>query len=138
MKKLAAIGTLGIVSALTLLGLGGCASAPTAETLATLPVVTYPDKPAAGNDFIYRLPAGKPIELHMRADGSALDGQVDQTLNARLGRDLYLHKRWASEDGRHWVDARELIGVHLMLRLPSYESPGPGEMHLSVERKTTP
>ncbi|MEY8689025.1 MAG: hypothetical protein AB9M53_03980, partial [Leptothrix sp. (in: b-proteobacteria)] len=99
-------------------------------------VVTYPDKPAAGSDYVYKLPAGKPIALRMLADGSALTGSVDQALSARLGHDIYLHKRWASEDGRHWVDARELIGVHLTLRLPSYETPGPGEMHLNVERKT--
>jgi hypothetical protein len=138
MKKLAAIGTLSIVSAFALLSLGGCASAPSAEKLAALPVVTYPDKPTAGGDYIYKLPAGKPIELRMLADGSALDGKVDQPLSTRLGRDLYLHKRWASEDGRHWVDARELIDIHLTLRLPSYETPGPGEMHLNVERKTAP
>ena len=137
MKKLAALGALSIVSALALVGLGGCASPPSADQLATLPVVTYPDKPAAG-DYVYKLPAGQPIELRMLADGSALTGSVDQTLSARLGHDIYLHKRWASEDGRHWVDARELIDVHLMLRLPSHESPGPGEMHLSVERKTAP
>jgi hypothetical protein len=135
MKKLAALGALSIVSALALVGLGGCASPPSADQLATLPVVTYPDKPAAG-DYVYKLPAGQPIELRMLADGSALDGSVDQTLSARLGHDIYLHKRWASEDGRHWVDARELIGVHLAVRLPSYETPGPGELHLSVERKT--
>lgn len=138
MKKLAAIGTLSIVSALTLLSLGGCASPPSADKLAALPVVTYPDQPAAGSDYVYKLPAGKPIELRMLADGSALTGSVDQALSARLGHDIYLHKRWASEDGRHWVDARELIGVHLTLRLPSYETPGPGKMHLNVERKTAP
>ncbi|MEY8877299.1 MAG: hypothetical protein AB9M60_12370, partial [Leptothrix sp. (in: b-proteobacteria)] len=65
MKKLAALGTLSILSALTLTTLGGCASAPSAEKLATLPVVTYPDKPAAGSDYVYKLPAGKPIELRM-------------------------------------------------------------------------
>jgi hypothetical protein len=127
--------SLGLVSALAL---GGCASPfpPSADALAKLPVVTYPDKPAGKGDYVYKLPAGQRIDVRLLADGSALSMGADQTISARLGRDLYLHKQWASEDGRHWVDAKELVGVNLSLRLPGYETPGPGELHLSVNRKT--
>ncbi|MEX8494516.1 hypothetical protein [Sphaerotilus sp.] len=137
MKRIAvrSVLALGLVSALAL---GGCASPfpPSADALAKLPVVTYPDKPAGTGDYVYKLPAGQRIDVRLLADGSALTVGADQTISARLGRDLYLHKHWASEDGRHWVDANELIGVNLSVRLPSYESPGPGELHLSVNRKT--
>lgn len=117
--------------------LAGCAglAPPPADKLSRLPVVAYPALPPAG-DFIYKLPAGQPIELHIRADGSALAGNVEQTISARLARDLYLHKGWASEDGRTWLAADKLIGVDLGIVLPSYEKPGPGEIHLTVERKT--
>ncbi|MDD3528931.1 MAG: hypothetical protein PHS77_03550 [Gallionellaceae bacterium] len=116
--------------------LAGCAglAPPPAERLAALPVVAYPDQPPAG-DYVYKLPAGQPIEMRLRADGSALDGAVEQTVGARLARDLYLHKRWASEDGRTWVAADQLIGVNLAVTLPSYTNPGPADIHLTVERK---
>lgn len=133
MKRMAA--ALGLVSALAL---GGCAGMvpPSPDALAKLPVVTYPDKPTGNGDYVYKLPAGQRIDVRLLADGSALTVGADQTISTRLGRDLYLHKRWASEDGKRWVDAQELIGVNLTLRLPGYDTPGPGELHLSVNRKT--
>jgi hypothetical protein len=117
--------------------LSGCAALtpPTAEKLAALPLVTYPEVPTTA-DYVYKLPAGKPIDMRLLADGSALIGSVDQKLSASLARDLYLHKRWASENGRDWQAADQLIGVKLSIKLPSYEAPGPGEMHLTVDRKT--
>jgi len=118
------------------LALAGCAglSPPSGEQLKALPLVVYPDKPPAG-DFVYKLPAGRDIDMRMLVDGSALAGPVDQTLSARLNRDLYLHKRWASEDGQHWLRAADLVAVHLTVTLPSYETPVPGQMHLAIDRK---
>ncbi len=117
--------------------LTGCASllSPPTDKLAAMPVVSYPDKPAGG-DYVYKLPAGKPIDINLRADGSALTAPVAQTTSASLARDLYLHKQWASEDGRHWVRADKLIGVNLNIALPAHGTPGPGEIHLTVDRKT--
>jgi hypothetical protein len=120
----------------SLVVLTGCAglTPPSAEKLAALPVVTYPDKPAAG-EFVYKLPAGKPIDVRILADGTALATGADQKVSASLAHDIYLHKKWASEDGQTWVAADKLIGINLTLILPSYETPGPGEMHLAVNRK---
>lgn len=119
--------------------LGACASlsSPSPERLAALPVVTYPDKPSV-RDYVYRLPAGRDIDMRMRVDGSALASGVDRTLSGRLNHDLYLHKGWASEDGQHWQRADHLIRVHLTMVLPSYEKPGPGEMHITIDRKAAP
>jgi len=116
--------------------LTGCAGLmpPPSEKLAAMPVVTYPDKPGTG-DYVYKLPAGKAIDMHIRADGSALTAPVAQTVGASLARDLYLHKQWASEDGRHWVRADKLIGIDIGITLPSWEAPGPGDLHLTVDRK---
>lgn len=120
---------------ISVLALAGCAnmSPPSAEKLAALPVVTYPDKPAAG-DFVYKLPAGKDISMRMLVDGTALATGVDQTLSARLTHDLYLHNGWASEDGNHWIKTRDLMSVRLTTVLPSYAAPGPGQMHLEIDR----
>ncbi len=117
--------------------LSGCASLgpPSPEQLAALPVVHYPDKPAQ-TDYVYKLVAGKPIDVRVRAEGTALGAAVEQTVSATLGHDLYLYKTWASEDGRTWVRADRLIDVRLHLVLPSYETPGPGAMRLTVDRKT--
>lgn len=115
----------------------GCAALnpPSPEKLAALPVVTYPATPPAG-DFVYKLPAGQPIDMRILVDGSAFASGVDQKLSASLVHEIYLHKRWASEDGRTWQPADKLIGVKLTFKLPSYETPAPGEMHLTVDRKT--
>lgn len=124
-----------VISVLALFALSGCSLAPpSAEKLAALPLVTYPDKPPAG-PFIYKLPAGQPIGISLMIDGSALAKGVKQTANASLGRDLYLYDRWASEDRQRWVAAQDLIGVDLTVALPSYETPKPGEIHLTVNRK---
>lgn len=118
------------------LTLTGCAglTAPSADKLAALPVVTYPDKPA-GADYVYRIPAGKPVQVTLRADGSALEEPASQTVDARLRQDLYLYKRWASSDGRTWQPADRLVGVNLSVALPSWETPGPGDIHLTVDSK---
>lgn len=121
----------------TLAILAGCAGLmpPPSAKLAAMPVVIYPDMPPAG-DYVYKLPAGKTIEVKIRADGGALAGSVEQTVGASLAHDIYLHKTWASEDGRTWVRANKLIGVNLAITLPSWQTPGPGEIHLTVERQT--
>lgn len=123
--------------ATTLTTLTACAglAPPAADKLAAMPMVTYPDKPPAG-DFIYKLPAGQPIDLNIRADGSLLAANLEQKISASLKHDLYLHKDWASEDAQQWQRADRLVGVNLRVTLPSYQNPGPGEMHMTLERKT--
>lgn len=129
--KLSHVLTLSALAVLT-----GCAGLmpPPTEKLNAMPVVAYPDKPGTG-DYVYKLPAGKTIDMRIRADGSALTAPVAQTVGASLVRDLYLYKQWASEDGRNWVRADKLIGINLSVVLPSWEAPGPGDLHLTVDRK---
>jgi hypothetical protein len=100
-----------------------------------MPMVIYPDKPPAG-DFIYKLPADQRIDLNIRADGNLLAANLEQKVSASLKHDLYLHKHWASEDGKEWQRADQLVGVNLKVTLPSYQYPGPGELHMTLERKT--
>ncbi len=125
-----------LLAALSLSTLSACAglTPPAADKLAAMPTVTYPDKPPAG-DFIYKLPAGQPIDLNIRADGSLLAANLEQKVSASLKHDLFLHKNWASEDARHWQRADRLVGVNLSVTLPSYQHPGPGELHMTLERK---
>jgi hypothetical protein len=114
----------------------GCASlsSPSAERMAALPVVTFPNQPPAG-DFILKLPAGQPIPLKVVIGGSLLAKGTVETLTATLAKDVYVHRHWASEDGKTWVRARDLVGVNLGLSLPSDAHPRPGEITLIVNRK---
>lgn len=109
-------------------------SAPSPERLAALPVVTYPDAPPAG-DFVYKLPAGKAIASRVAIQGSALASQAEQTLHVTLPRDLYVHRRWVSEDGKTWQPVADVFDIRLTLSLPSDEHPKPGELQLTVDRK---
>jgi hypothetical protein len=126
------------LSLITLLAsLNGCAffhAPPCPEDMALLPVVEFPNTPPAG-DFILKLPSGKPIPLTVSVRGSLLTQEVAHTLESTISRDLFLHKEWASWDGKNWQAAADLVGVDLRLALPSYEHPKPGEIVLQVDQK---
>ena len=125
-----------LAAGLALASLTGCASLfpPSATTLASLPVVTFPEAPPAG-DFIFRLPAGQPIPSRVAIQGTALASGAEQTLAVTLPRDLYVHKRWVSEDGKNWKPLGDTLAIALSLSLPSDEHPKPGEMILRIDRK---
>lgn len=125
-----------LATSLALVSLAGCASLfpPSAESLARLPIVSFPDTPPAG-DFVFRLPAGKPIPSRVVIEGSALASGAEQTLSVTLPRDLYVHKRWVSEDGKTWRPLNDALAIQLTLSLPSDEHPKPGELRLSIDRK---
>lgn len=125
-----------LAAALALASLAGCASLfpPSAADLAALPVVTFPDPPPAG-DFVFKLPAGKPIPSRVAIEGNALAGSAEQTLNVTLPRDLYVHRRWISDDGKNWKPLGEVLSIGLSLSLPSDEHPKPGEMIVRIDRK---
>lgn len=113
--------------------LTGCSlTPPTPEKLAALPVITYPDKPSNG-EFIYKFPAGKPIDLQFMVDGSALTQGIKQTVSTSLRHDLYLYRDWASEDKLSWVGANKLIDGNLAVALPTYERPNHAEIHLRLD-----
>lgn len=124
----------GVSLALALLAMGGCVSLPpSAERMARLPVVEFPNPPPAG-DFILKLPAGKPIPLRVAVQGSLLKQGNEQTLAASIVQDLFVHKEWASWDGKRWLPATDLIGIDLRVALPSDQHPHPGEITLRVDR----
>lgn len=125
-----------LAAGLALLSLSACASLspPSAATLASLPVVTFPETPPAG-DFVFRLPAGKPIPSRLAIQGTALATGAEQTLSVTLPRDLYVHKRWVSEDGKNWQPVGDVLAIDLSLTLPSDEHPEPGEIILRIDRK---
>lgn len=115
--------------------LGACAAVDThpPANVQMLPVVSYPDRPSVP-DYVYLLPADRDIEVQVIADGSALVEGISRTVGARLRKDVYLYKGWASNDGKTWKPSRELLQVKVDISLPSHERPGPGKIRLNVER----
>lgn len=122
------------IAGLAAIALSGCAAMlpPPADTLARLPVVEFPATPPAG-DFILKLPAGKPIPTRVIIEGSALASGADQTLNATLPNDLYVHRGWVSLDRRTWKHGREALDIRIAVSLPSDEHPRPGEIRVTVD-----
>lgn len=125
-----------LASGIALVSLCACAnlSAPSPDAIARLPVVTFPETPPAG-DFVFRIPAGKPIPTHVAVAGSALASGAEKTLEVTLPHDIYVHKRWISDDGRQWRPLDEVLAINLSLSLPSDEHPKPGELRLTIDRK---
>lgn len=125
-----------LIIAFSMLALGGCASlfAPSAERLSALPVVNFPDKAPEG-DFVLKFTAGVPIPVRVAVKGTALARGAEGTLAVTLPHDLYVHRRWASEDGQTWKPANDVLAIQLALSIPSDEHPKAGEITVSVDRK---
>ena len=125
----------GLTAALTL---SACASLsrPSAEQLANLPIVEYPNPPPSG-DFILKLSGGKPIATEVIIEGSALASRATQTLSTSLPRDLYLYRNWVSDDGKNWKPGEDVLDVRVTILVPSYQHPKPGEIRVKVDRKKT-
>lgn len=124
------------LAGLAVLALSGCAglSRPSAEQLAAMPVVEFPNPPPAG-DFILKLPGGKPIPTQVIIEGTALSSGAQQTLNASLPHDLYVYRDLVSEDGKNWKPGTDVINIGVTIHVPSHEHPKPGEIRVKVDRK---
>lgn len=125
------------LSALALaLAVSACANfqAPDAKSLAKLPVVSYPNTPTT-DGFVYKIPAGQAVAMQVNIRGTALASTAQQVMTVTLPKDVYVHKRWVSEDGQNWQPAQEVFNIQLQLSLPSDESPKPGEILLTVDRR---
>lgn len=122
-----------IVIALLTLSLGGCAQLPAEQELAQLPIVQFGDPTPKDKPYILHFTAGKPIPSEAIIDGSLLATTAKQTLTVSLNKDIYSYKHWASFDGKHWEDARDLLKIKLELKVPGYTHPRPGYLHLSID-----
>ena len=125
--RLAAMAALALVS--------GCAnlSPPSADRIANLPLVTFPEPPTT-EEFVLKLPAGQPIPTKVSITGTALASTAQQTLEVTLPQDLYVYRDWVSRDGQTWRPSRSELAFQLSLKLPSHEWPRAGELVLTVDR----
>lgn len=114
--------------------LGGCAQLPADQELAQYPIITFGDPVPKGKPYILHFVAGKPIPTAVMIDGNLLQKTAAQTLTVTLSRDIYSYKKWASFDGKHWDDARKLLTIKLDVKVPSYQHPHNGRIHLTVDQ----
>ena len=120
------------------LALSGCAQLPAEQDLAQYPVITFGDSVPEGKPYILHFVAGKPIPTAVLIDGNLLQQTAEQTLTVTLARDIYSFKKWASFDGKHWDDARKLLAIKLDVKIPGYQYPRNGHIHLQVDQKPNP
>ncbi len=102
--------------------------------LKPLPVVTYPDQPPAGA-FVYKLPGGQPLRANASIQGTLLAKGDEKTLEVTLPHDLFVYKRWVSEDRQNWVYWSQMMDIRIGIAMPSDEYPKDGEMRLVLNRK---
>jgi hypothetical protein len=96
--------------------LAGCTMlpAPDSSLIDRKPVAQLGDaKPAKPDDYILRIPAGKPVPVRLSLSGGLFEDNENIESEIRLAHDLYLYKYWASHDGRAWKKWNELVGVQV-------------------------
>ena len=125
------------LAVLGLAALSGCATTrvPTADALATLPVVTFGDPAPNHLEYVLYFPAGKPIPSETFVRGNALVRDAEGRLDVALKRDLYVYKGWASFDKKEWRPDRELITVAVLVKVPSPVHPRAGQLGVQIDFK---
>ncbi|MBK8814169.1 MAG: hypothetical protein IPN42_01010 [Methylococcaceae bacterium] len=119
-----------------LYGLAGCAlQPPTAESLATVPVVEFGDKPPKNGEFVLHFPAGKAIPVVTSISGSALTESSESTSKVSLKKDIYAYKEWVSFDGKDWQKGDSVLNINADIKIPSVQHPEPGLVKLLVDFK---
>lgn len=116
------------------LSLAACASLapPSAEEMATLPVVTYGQPAPAGQAFILHYPAGTSLPVTAAVSGSLLAREARTDLQVSLKRDIYTYQTWASFDGKTWAPGHDLVSGRIAMALPG-ESDGRSPGSLTAE-----
>ncbi len=119
------------------IALSGCASwqAPSAQTLSELPVIEFGDKVPTDKEFVLHFIAGKPIPTAVAIKGNIFSQEAEDQLNVKLRRDIYVYRDWISFDRVNWVDGNKALGVKVEIKLPGYEHPRPGYVHIQMDLK---
>ena len=126
-----------ILSALTLISLGGCAMPPSQSEISQLPIVKF-GQPVPGNgNYVLHFPAGQDIATDVGIEGDIFQKPAHKVLKVRLKRDIYSYKDWMSYDKQHWLSARDALGIKFDVKLPGYSYPKPGHIKLELFDKQT-
>jgi hypothetical protein len=119
--------------ALAVLAVSGCAAMrpPSAEAMASLPILEIGQPTPAGHEYILHLQAGRPAPFTLEVTGDALMAPGSSTTSVAPRQDVYLYKQWASLDGKTWHRSHDLFATSVSLGL----DPGGGKVVVGFERK---
>jgi len=112
--------------------LAAAASAPSFETLSKLPVVHFGD-PLPATDYILLFSAGQPITLSISIEGSLFSQPAKNELTVTPSREVFVYRDWASLDGLVWMQRSDLIKSDVVVKIPGYNHPLPGELKVRMD-----
>ena len=120
---------------LSLLAMSACSTPPSQSSLAGLPVVEFGQAVPSSGDFILHFPAGKDIPTDIAISGNIFQQPAQDVLTVKLKRDIYSYKKWMSYDKQTWLNAHDVFGVKLDIKIPSYTYPKPGHIKVDMFEK---
>ena len=108
------------------------ASSPSFETLSKLPVVRFGD-PVPATDYILLFSAGQPITLSITIEGSLFSQPAKSELTVTPSHEVFVYREWASLDGLIWMQRSDLIKSDVLVKIPGYNHPAPGELKVRMD-----
>jgi len=91
----------------------GCASmnTPSSSLIETLPVITIGEVGDAPKEHIVYIPANTKFPVEFSVRGNVFTEDTTSKVMVSFKQDMYLHKYWASLDGKTWVNSHKLMSV---------------------------
>jgi hypothetical protein len=108
------------------------AASPSYENLAKLPVIEF-GEPVPSGDYILLFPAGKPVTISVSIEGSLFSRTAATELTVAPSKQIMVFKEWASLDGVNWVPRGELIRSDVLVKIPGYNHPHPGQLKVQMD-----
>jgi hypothetical protein len=108
------------------------AASPSYETLSKLPVVRFGD-PVPATDYILLFSAGQPITLSVTIEGSLFSKPAKSELTVTPSHEVFVYRDWASLDGLVWMQRSDLIKSDVLVKIPGYNHPAPGELKVRMD-----
>lgn len=113
----------------------GCATLnPISGRLDDLPIIPFGGETPTDGEFILHFPQAVPIETSITFAGNLFIASDVQTMQVRPKQDIYLYREWVSFDLQRWRNASETLHADLKMQLPGYDHPGPGYLHLRLDK----
>jgi hypothetical protein len=112
------------------------AASPSFETLSKLPVVRFGD-PVPATDYILLFSAGQPITFSITIEGSLFSKPAKSELTLIPSHEVFVYRDWASLDGLIWMQRSDLIKSDVLVKIPGYNHPAPGELKVRMDLPET-
>jgi len=115
--------------------LAGCSMTPSMPDFEHLPVVNFGDPVPQTKEYILHFSANEPITTNVQIEGNLLQNPATETLAVKLTKDIYAYKDWVSFDKTNWVNARDVVEIRTLIKIPGTRHPEPGIIQVKVNEK---